>query len=349
MSFFSTTVAAISFTIIFLLQLATHSSANVTANSTRPPRPQRQLSVDYYSKTCPQVDQLIASVTSQQFKEVPISGPATIRLFFHDCFVEGCDGSILISTKQGSKELAERDADDNKELAVEAFDSINKAKMLVESKCPGVVSCADILAIAARDFIHLAEGPYYQVKKGRWDGKISMATRVNPNLPHVNSTIDDLIQLFKSKGLSLEDLVTLSGAHTIGFAHCKNFLARLYNYKNTMKPDPLIDPRLLKALTMSCPRFGGNTDIVAPCDVTTPFLFDNAYYGNLERQLGVLASDQALFLDPRTKPLVQALAKDKDKFFQDFAVAMDKMGSIEVKRGRRHGEKRIDCSMHEDL
>ncbi|XP_073136020.1 peroxidase 19 [Henckelia pumila] len=349
MSFSSTNFAAISFTfIIFLLDLATqHSLANVTANSTRRPRPQRLLSVDYYSKTCPQVDQLVASVTSQQFKEVPVSGPATIRLFFHDCFVEGCDGSVLISTKQGSKELAERDADENKELAVEAFDSINKAKTLVESKCPGVVSCADILAIAARDFIHLAGGPYYQVKKGRWDGKISMATRVNANLPRTNSTIDDLIQLFKSKGLTLEDLVTLSGAHTIGFAHCKNFLARLYNYKNTTKPDPFIDPRLLKALTMSCPRFGGNTDIVAPCDVTTPFLFDNAYYGNLESQLGVLASDQVLFLDPRTKPLVQALAKDNAKFFQDFAVAMDKMGSIGVKRGRRHGEKRIDCSMHE--
>lgn len=69
--------------------------------------------------------------------------------------LKGCDASILISTRQGSKDLAERDAEDNKDLAMEAFDSINKAKALVESKCPGVVSCADILAIAARDFVHL--------------------------------------------------------------------------------------------------------------------------------------------------------------------------------------------------
>lgn len=62
---------------------------------------------------------------------------------------------MLISSKWGSKELAERDAEDNKELAEEAFDSVSKAKALVESKCPGVVSCADILAIAARDFVHL--------------------------------------------------------------------------------------------------------------------------------------------------------------------------------------------------
>ncbi|KAL0398520.1 UNVERIFIED_CONTAM: Peroxidase 19 [Sesamum radiatum] len=62
--------------------------------------------------------------------------------------------------------------------------------------------------------------------------------------------------------------------------------------------------------------------------------------------MGLLASDQALFLDSRTRPLVQALAKDKQKFLQAFAAAMDKMGSIGVKRGRRHGEKRKDCSIH---
>ncbi|XP_050224616.1 peroxidase 19 isoform X2 [Mercurialis annua] len=245
-----------------------------------------------------------------------------------------------------TKELAEKDAEDNKDLRAEGFEGIKKAKALVESKCPGVVSCSDILAIAARDYTHLAGGPYYQVKKGRWDGKISMASRVPFNLPRANSTVDQLLKLFKSKGLTLEDLVVLSGAHTIGFAHCSQFLTRLYNFHGTKKPDPDIDPRLLKALKMSCPPFGGNLDIVAPFDVTTPFLFDHAYYGNLEAKLGLLATDQALFLDPRTKPLVQQLSKDKQKFYQAFAQAMDKMGSIGVKRGRRHGEKRKDCSLH---
>ncbi|KAL8460579.1 hypothetical protein ACS0TY_032198 [Phlomoides rotata] len=309
-------------------------------------KPSYQLSVNYYAKSCPQLDQLVASVTSQQFKEAPVSAPATIRLFFHDCFVEGCDGSVLISSRPGSKELAERDADDNKELAAEAFDTINKARAVVESKCPGVVSCADILAVAARDFVHLAGGPNYAVKKGRWDGKISLASRVGSNLPRANATVDQLVKLFNSKGLTLEEMVILSGAHTIGFAHCKEFVTRLYDYKGTRQPDPYIDPRLLKALKMSCPHYGGNTDIVAPFDVTTPFSFDNAYYGNLEAKMGLLASDQALFLDPRTKVLVQKLAKEKNNFFQAFAVAMDKMGSIGVKRGTRHGERRKDCSMH---
>lgn len=70
-------------------------------------------------------------------------------------YFKGCDASILISSKSGSKELAERDAWQNKDLPIEAFEGINKAKALVESKCPGVVSCADVLTISTRDYVHL--------------------------------------------------------------------------------------------------------------------------------------------------------------------------------------------------
>lgn len=58
---------------------------------------------------------------------------------------------------------AEKDAEDNKGLREEGFESIKKAKALVESKCPGVVSCADILAIAARDFIHLVRASAFSL------------------------------------------------------------------------------------------------------------------------------------------------------------------------------------------
>ncbi|XP_042512670.1 peroxidase 19-like isoform X2 [Macadamia integrifolia] len=258
----------------------------------------------------------------------------------------GCDASVLILSKPGSSSLAEKDAQDNKDLARVAFDSIEKAKCLIETKCPGVVSCADILAIAARDFVHLAGGPYYQVKKGRWDGKVSMASKVSSNIPHANSTVDDLLKLFASKGLSLEDLVVLSGAHTIGFAHCEHFVNRLYNYKGTKKPDPSIDPRLLKALCMMCPASGGNTDVVAPLDVKTPFAFDHVYYRNSQVKMGLLATDQELFLDPRTRPVVVSLGKDKKKFFQAFSEAMDKMGSIGVKSGGKNMVIRRDCAQN---
>ncbi|KAG1346814.1 Peroxidase 19 [Cocos nucifera] len=316
-----------------------------SSNATRKAPVHHQLSLDFYSKTCPQLDQLVSSVTSRRFQQIPVSAPATIRLFFHDCFVEGCDASVLIAPSSGGKVVVERDVEDNKNLAPEGFETIDMVKALVESKCPGVVSCADILAIAARDFVHLAGGPYYPVMKGRKDSKVSLAFKVRPNLPRANSTMDELLRLFASKRLAREDLVALSGAHTIGYAHCDQFVSRLYNFKGTKQPDPFMDPRLLKALKMYCPPFGGNTDVVAPFDVQTPFSFDHMYYGNLEAKMGLLATDQALFLDPRTRPLVQELGRDKAKFFQAFSMGMEKMGSIRVKKGKK-GEIRKDCSKH---
>ncbi|XP_065044454.1 peroxidase 19-like [Musa acuminata AAA Group] len=317
--------------------------SNATKRKRVPVR--HQLSLDFYANTCPHVDQLVASVTARRFRDSPASGAATIRLFFHDCFVEGCDASILIAPTTGGQVVVERDVEDNKNLAPEAFETVEMAKALVESKCPGMVTCADILAMAARDFVRLAGGPNYGVKKGRKDSRVSMAGKVRGNLPRANSTVDELIRLFAAKGFRTEDLVALSGAHTIGFSHCDQFVSRLYDFRGTGEPDPSIDLRLLKALRMSCPRSGGNNDVVAPFDVQTPFSFDHMYYGNLEAKMGLLATDQALFLDPRTRPLVQGLGRDKVRFFDAFAAGMEKMGSIRVKKGKT-GEIRKVCSKH---
>lgn len=60
-----------------------------------------------------------------------------------------------MTTTPGSAVLAEKDAEENKDLRMEGFEIVRKAKNLLENKCPGVVSCADILAVSARDFVHL--------------------------------------------------------------------------------------------------------------------------------------------------------------------------------------------------
>lgn len=66
--------------------------------------------------------------------------------------LQGCDASIMIQSPSGD---AEKDASDNISLAGDGFDTVVRAKKVVEAKCPGVVSCADILAIAARDVVVL--------------------------------------------------------------------------------------------------------------------------------------------------------------------------------------------------
>ncbi|OEL29341.1 Peroxidase 19 [Dichanthelium oligosanthes] len=309
------------------------------------------LSLDFYAKTCPAVDQIVANVTAARYRDFPAAGPAVLRLFHHDCFVEGCDASILIAPTANAGPAArappkvERDMEENRNLAQEAFDTVELAKAAVESKCPGIVSCADVLALAARDYVQQAGGPYYDVKKGRKDSKVSLAGKVSGSLPRANSTVDELLRVFAGKGLGAADLVALSGAHTVGFAHCVHVLGRIYDYRGTRRPDPLMDARLVKALRMSCPSSGGSARVVVPFDVSTPFRFDAAYYGNLQARLGLLGSDQALFLDARTRPLVQELAGNQTRFFQAFVASVDRMGSIRIKKGKK-GEVRKVCSQH---
>lgn len=61
--------------------------------------------------------------------------------------LKGCDASIMIASPNND---AAKDAEDNLSLAGDGFDTVIKAKQAVEAVCPGVVSCADIIAIAAR-------------------------------------------------------------------------------------------------------------------------------------------------------------------------------------------------------
>ncbi|CAL4948266.1 unnamed protein product [Urochloa decumbens] len=321
------------------------SAAAAGSNRRAPER--HGLSLDFYAKTCPAVDQIVANVTAARYRDLPAAGPAVLRLFHHDCFVEGCDASILIAPTGGAAGASkvERDMEENRNLPQEGFDTVEMAKAAVESKCPGVVSCADVLALAARDYVQLAGGPYYPVKKGRKDSKVSLPGKVHGSLPRANSTVDELLRVFAGKGLGAADLVALSGAHTVGFAHCVHVLGRIYDFRGTRRPDPLMDARLVKALRMSCPSSGGSARVVVPFDVSTPFQFDHAYYANLQARLGLLGSDQALFLDDRTRPMVEELAGNKTRFFQAFVASMDRMGSIRIKKGKK-GEVRKVCSQH---
>jgi peroxidase len=59
--------------------------------------------------------------------------------------------------------------------------------------------------------------PFIKVKKGRWDGKERNGIRVWSNIPRANSIVDELIKLLSSKGLTIQDMVALSGATQLGW------------------------------------------------------------------------------------------------------------------------------------
>ncbi|XP_021292128.1 peroxidase 31-like [Herrania umbratica] len=304
------------------------------------PCSESKLSTDYYKNSCPNLESIIReTVTNKQINN-PTTAAATLRLFFHDCMVGGCDASVLISSNSFNK--AERDADINLSLPGDAFDVIVRAKTAIELSCPGIVSCADILALATRNFINMVGGPLYTVRLGRKDSLLSKISSVEGNLPRANTTVDEIIRLFESKKFTVQEMVALNGAHTIGFSHCKEFAYRLYNYKKNTPTDPGYHPKYAAALKKVCENYTKDTAMSAFNDAMTPSKFDNMYYQNLLRGLGLLESDNALLKDPRTRPFVQLYATNQTAFFNDFARAMEKLSRYGIKTGRK-GEVRRKC------
>lgn len=292
-----------------------------------------QLSTNFYSKTCPKLSSIVQrQVQSAISKEARI-GASILRLFFHDCFVNGCDGSILLDDT--SNFTGEKNALPNKN-SVRGFDVIDTIKTAVENVCPGVVSCADILAIAATDSVAILGGPTWNVKLGRRDATTASQSAANTAIPRPTSNLNILTSMFKNVGLSTKDLVALSGAHTIGQARCTTFRARIYNETN-------IDTSFASTRQSNCPKTSGLGDNnLAPLDLHTPTSFDNCYYRNLVQNKGLLHSDQQLFNGGSTDSIVSGYFNNQNSFFSDFATAMIKMGDIKPLTGS-DGEIRKNC------
>ena len=177
---------------------------------------------------------------------------------------------------------------------------------------------------------------------------ISKAGNVEGNLPTVNFTMDKLIDYFVERGFTVQELVALSGGHTIGFSHCKEFTDRLFHHSPTSPTDPDIYPKFAEKLKTMCANYEKDTAMSAFNDVITPGKFDNMFYQNLPRGLGLLATDNALDKDPRTKPFVDLYAVNQTAFFHDFGRAMEKLSVHGVKTGRK-GEVRRRCDLFNSI
>ncbi|KAI5434918.1 peroxidase 4 [Lathyrus oleraceus] len=294
-----------------------------------------QLSENFYAKKCPNVFNVVKSIVHSVVANEPRMGGSLLRLFFHDCFVNGCDGSVLLDDTSSMK--GEKTAPPNKD-SLRGFEVIDAIKSKVEAACPGVVSCADIVAITARDSVVNLGGPYWKVKLGRRDSKTaSFNDASNGAIPPPFSTLANLINRFKAQGLSTKDMVALSGAHTIGKARCVVYRDHIYN-------DTDIDSLFAKSRQRNCPRKSGSIkdNNVAFLDYKTPNHFDNVYYNNLINKKGLLHSDQVLFNGGSTDLLVKTYSNNPKAFESDFVTAIIKMGNIKPLTGSK-GEIRKQC------
>lgn len=295
-----------------------------------------ELQVGFYKESCPYAEYIVKGVVQQAF--VSTGGDIAaglLRMHFHDCFVEGCDASVLLDGPDTEKTAAPN-------LTLDGFDIIDEAKCELEKQCPGIVSCADIVAFAARDSVVLTKGLYWDVAAGRRDGTVSEASRALKNVPSPVSNVWELTADFAGKGLSQDDMITLSGAHTIGVAHCASFINRLYNFSAYYPTDPTLEPKFAEELKKQCPPQIPNSNVVVALDSMTPQYFDNDYYANLRVGKGLLTSDQILYTDPSTRWKVLRQSFDDRSFQVNFIASMIKMGGIGVKTGNE-GEIRHDC------
>uniref|UniRef100_K3XYB1 Peroxidase n=1 Tax=Setaria italica TaxID=4555 RepID=K3XYB1_SETIT len=288
------------------------------------------LSTSFYSKKCPNVQGIVRAGVASAVAAERRMGASILRMFFHDCFVNGCDGSILLDDT--STFTGEKNAGPNAN-SVRGFEVIDAIKAQVEAACNATVSCADILALAARDAVNLLGGPTWTVYLGRRDALTASQSDANAKPPRLAT----LVAMFGNKGLSPRDMTALSGAHTVGQARCATFRDRIYNDAN-------INATFASLRQQTCPQAaGGASDAaLAPIDAQTPEAFDNAYYTNLMGKRGLFHSDQELFNGGSQDVLVKKYSGNAGMFAADFAKAMMRMGAISPLTGAQ-GEVRLNC------
>nr|AAB02926.1 peroxidase [Linum usitatissimum] len=300
------------------------------------PAPAKGMSWTFYKSSCPKLESIITKRLKEVFKKDIGQAAGLLRLHFHDCFVEGCDGSVLLTGSAGGPS-AEQGSPPNLSLRKEAFRIIDDLRARVHKECGRVVSCSDIVALAARDSVVLSGGPKYQVALGRRDGTTLVTQDTTlANLPPPFATTGTILSSLATKNLNPTDAVALSGAHTIGISHCSSFTDRLYPNQ-----DPSMDQTFAKNLKATCPQAATTDNIV---DIRSPNVFDNKYYVDLMNRQGLFTSDQDLYTDSRTRGIVTSFAINQTLFFEKFVVAMIKMGQISVLTGKQ-GEIRANCSV----
>ncbi|CAL5361370.1 unnamed protein product [Camellia sinensis] len=322
----------------------------------------RPLEYDFYRKSCPQAEKIIRSKVRSLYEVRSDVAPALLRLVFHDCFIEGCDASVLLDAIDGID--SEKESPPNETL--KGFDLIDMIKSELEEACPGVVSCADILVLGARESVVLAGGPFYPLQTGRRDSTLSFSEVATYELPNPQNDLPQIVASFASRGFNERETVSLLGAHSIGTIHCRFILNRLYNFGGTDEPDPTLDPQFLDLLRSKC---NDSHTSLAPSPLLSPSSddgsasrssssqepgvemdyqgrgsgFGSLYYRGLLESKGILYVDQQLTAEEKTEAWVRAYASDDSLFGRDFARAMMKLSNLGLLTGPM-GQVRISCS-----
>ncbi|KAG8067074.1 hypothetical protein GUJ93_ZPchr0005g14674 [Zizania palustris] len=284
-------------------------------------------------------------------------GAALVRLVFHDCWVNGCDGSVLLdktpySINNGGTEKA---AVNNIGLA--GFDVID----VIKAKLGAAVSCADIVVLAGRDAAAiLSRGRItYAVETGRKDGVVSSAAAADATLPTSTMEFQQLKDNFARKGFTQGELVILSGAHSIGVSHLSSFHDRLDSSTATpidgryaaalakdvdaqkaaqMTPDPT-EKNNIRDMTSKFRKASGYD--ATGVDTAAVGALDNSYYHANLQNMVLFKSDWVLRTDDDAATDLVEYRDNATKWDNDFADAMAKLSKLPAEGS--HFEIRKNC------
>ncbi|XP_074271996.1 peroxidase 29-like [Silene latifolia] len=291
-----------------------------------------ELVYNYYETTCPFVEDIVRNEMLSIFVADVTAPAAFLRLLFHDCQVQGCDASILLASPDSEIHAS-------RNLGIRKLEAINQIKSSLEATCPGQVSCADIIALAAKNSVALSGGPFIRIPLGRKDSNTSSSIQADALLPSVTINVDQLISIFAAKGMNLQETVAILGAHTLGAAHCVNVVDRLYK----PKPTDHMDLQLQIAIRAACANTVPAANMTLIPNDATPTIFDTSYYFGILAGRGLFSIDSSISVDPRTMVIATQFAADRNYFFRTFSSAFIKLASDNVLTGNM-GQVRKQCN-----
>ncbi|VAI92259.1 unnamed protein product [Triticum turgidum subsp. durum] len=279
-----------------------------------------ELVVGYYDKKCRGVENVVQWHVRRALKTNRRAGAALVRLLFHDCFVRGCDASVLLDASPENPH-PEKEAPVNIGLA--AFDLLEEIKAAVEDR--------------------------------RLDGLVSSASEAQAELPDSTFTVQQLIDNFARKDFDVEELVILSGAHSIGVGHCSSFTGRL------TAPPEQINPAYRNLLNHKCHQ-GANPAVVNNVrdeDYETVARFmpgftsrvrkisdflDNTFYHNNLARIVSFNSDWQLMTHTEARGHVHEYADNATLWDGDFADSLLKLSKLSMPAGSKGGIRK-KCSI----
>ncbi|KAK3164180.1 hypothetical protein QOZ80_1AG0013800 [Eleusine coracana subsp. coracana] len=304
-----------------LLVLFAFQAAVAVVRSTAP----CTLTVGYYNDKCNRsVEGIVRDTVKAALNADSTIGAALIRLLFHDCFVRGCDASVLLDPTY-SNPYPEKTSGAN--IGLRGFDVIDTIKAKLEAACPNT--------------------------RGAWTSVVSSSADAESNLPGSTFEVSKLISNFAVKGFTPEELVILSGAHSVGRAHCSSFQDRLSAPSSEINPyfrdnvlrkdcgagpaDPMVENNIRD---QNATTLGNLTGYVVPANGSD--LLDNSYYHNNLNNLVLFHSDWALIDSSATLKHVHEYADNGTLWNLDFVDALVKLSKLTMPPGST-GEIRKMC------